>query len=157
MDQGHTDVYASMELLRGAKGNALSVFGYRGKLAAFVAQPSIDYTRVAVFANAYGARTKGVLGLLWGTDETDGERALGTQGGFLLGEVQLADRWAGYARYDYASREALVGDAVITDGPTVGVSFWAQTQVRLTLESQFVKSAGTPRDRSAIAELMWAF
>jgi hypothetical protein len=37
------------------------------------------------------------------------------------------------------------------------VSFWAQTQVRLTLEAQFLKSTGASRDRSAIAELMWAF
>jgi len=37
------------------------------------------------------------------------------------------------------------------------VSFWAQTQVRLTLESQFLKATGASRDRSAIAELMWAF
>ena len=66
-------------------------------------------------------------------------------------------RWAAHARYDYANREALVGDAEITDGPTVGLSFWAQTQVRLTLESQFLKTSGGPRDRTAIAELMWAF
>jgi mannose-1-phosphate guanylyltransferase len=42
-------------------------------------------------------------------------------------------------------------------GRPMGVSFWAQTQVRLTLESQFLKSTGTSRDRSAIAEFMWAF
>jgi len=140
-----------------ARRAAVSGFGYRGEIAASPGQPSIDYQRVALFANAYGPRTKGVLGLLWGRDRPAGDKSLGTSGGFLLGEVLLAERWAGYARYDYANREAPVGDAETTDGPTIGVSFWAQTQVRLTLESQFLKSTGTSRDRSAIAELMWAF
>jgi hypothetical protein len=153
----HTDVYASAEYLIGKKGNAVSGFGYKGEIAASPGQPSIDYERVALFANGYGPRTKGVLGLLWGRDRPAGGKSLGTAGGFLLGEVLLAERWAGYVRYDYVNREALVGDAETTDGPTIGVSFWAQTQVRLTLESQFLKSTSTSRDRSAIAELMWAF
>jgi hypothetical protein len=153
----HTDVYASAEYLIGEKGNALSGFGYKGAIAASPGQPSLDYERVALFANAYGPRTKGVLGVLWGRDKPAGDKSLDTKGGFLLGEVLLAERWAGYARYDYANREAPVGEAETTDGPTVGVSFWVQTQVRLTLESQFLKSSGTTRDRSAIAELMWAF
>jgi hypothetical protein len=153
----HTDVYASAEYILGVKGNAISGFGYRGKIDAAPGQPSLDYERVALFANAYGPRAKGVLGLLWGNDRPAGEKSLATKGGFLLGEVLLAERWAGYVRYDRASRDAPVGDAETTDGPTIGVSFWAQTQVRLTLESQFLKSTGTSRDRSAIAELMWAF
>ncbi len=153
----HTDVYASAEYLIGQKGNACSGFVYKGEIAASPGQPSIDYERVALFANVYGPRTKGVLGLLGGRDKPAGEKSLNITGGFLLGEVLLAERWAGYARYDYANREAPVGDAETTDGPTIGVSFWAQTQVRLTLESQFLKSIGTSRDRSAIAELMWAF
>ena len=153
----HTDVYASAEYLFGEKGNALSGFGYKGEIDASPGQPSLDYERVALFANAYGPRTKGVLGLLWGTDRPAGDKSLSTTGGFLLGELQLAERWAGYARYDWANREAPFGDADTTDGPTIGVSFWAQTQVRLTLESQFLKSTGTSRDRSATAELMWAF
>jgi hypothetical protein len=153
----HTDVYASAEYLIGKKGNAVSGFGYKGKIAASPGQSSLDYERVALFANVYAPRTKGVLGFLWGRDRPAGEKSLGTTGAFLLGEVLLAERWAGYARYDYANREAPVGDAETTNGPTLGVSFWAQTQVRLTLETQFLKTTGTSRDRSAIAELMWAF
>jgi len=152
----HTDVYASAEYLIGEKG-AFSGYGYVGKIASSAGQPAIDYERVALFANAYLPRTKGVLGFLWGRDKPAGDKALDTTGGFLLADVLLAERWAGYARYDYANREAPVGDAETTDGPTVGVSFWAQTQVRLTLESQFLQTTSTPRDRSAIVELMWAF
>jgi hypothetical protein len=152
----HTDVYASAEYLVGQKG-AFSAFGYKGGIAASPGQPSIDYGRVALFANVYVPRMKGVAGLLWGRDKPTGEESLDTAGGFLLGEVLLAERVAGYARYDYATRDASIGDAETTDGPTVGVSFWAQTQVRLTLESQFLKSTGLSRERSAIAELMWAF
>ncbi len=153
----HTDVYASAEYLVGEKGNAISGFGYKGNIVASPGQPALDYERVALFANAYGPKTKAVLGILWGRDKPVGERSLSTSGGFLLGEVLLSERWAGYARYDHASRDVPVGDAETTDGPTIGVSFWAQTQVRLTLESQFLKSTGTSRDRSAITELMWAF
>ena len=153
----HTDVYASAEYLFGKKGNAFSGFGYKGEIATSPGQPSIDYERVALFANAYGPRMKGVLGLLWGRDTPAGDESLDTAGGFLLAEVLLAERWAGYARYDYANREAPVGDAETTDGPTFGVSFWAQTQVQLTLESQFLKSTGTSRDGSAVGELLWAF
>jgi hypothetical protein len=155
--RSHTDVYASAEYLVGKKGNALSAFGYKGQIAAAPGQPALDFERVALFANAYGPRAKAVLGLLWGTDSPAGEKSLGTAGGFLLSEILLAERFAGYARYDYASRDIPVGDAETTDGPTIGVSFWVQTQVRLTLESQFLKSTGASRDRSALAEVMWAF
>ena len=127
------------------------------QIAAAPGQPSLDYNRVALFANACGPRAKGVLGLLWGTDKPAGAQSLATKGGFLLGEILLTERWAGYARYDYANREVPVGDAETTDRPTIGVSFWAQTQVRLTLESQFLRTTGSSRDRSAMAELMWAF
>lgn len=153
----HTDLYASAEYLIGKRGNAINGFGYRGKIEASPGQPTIDYDRVALFGNVYGPRMKGVVGLLWGADRPAGEKSLSTKGGFVLGEALLTERWAGYARYDYANREAPVGDAQNTDGPTIGVSYWAQTQVRLTFESQFLKSTGEPRDRSAIAELMWAF
>ena len=153
----HTDVYASAEYLLGEAGHAVSGFGYSGKLSGGPGQPAIEYDRIALFANLYAPRTKGVLGYLWGTDRADGESSLHTRGGFVLGEVLLTDRVSGYARYDHASKQAPVGQDVVTDGPTVGVSFWAQTQVRLTLESQFLKTTGTSRDRGAAAELMWAF
>jgi hypothetical protein len=153
---GHSDVYASAEYRIGEEG-AFSGFGYKGEIPASPGEPSIDYERVALFADVYLSGMKGVMGFLWGRDKPAGETSLDTAGGFLLGEVLLAERWAGYARYDYANREAPVGDAETTDGPTIGVSFWAQTQVRLTLESRFLKSTGTQRDRSAIAELLWAF
>jgi len=153
----HTDVYASAELLLGGGGNAVSGFGYRGVIAASPGLPSIDYERVAAFANVYGPKAKGVLGFLWGRDTPDGESSLESAGGFLLGEILLAEQWAGFARYDYASRDAAIGDDEITDGPALGVSFWAQTQVRLTLEAQFLKSTGVDRDRSAVAQMMWAF
>ena len=153
----HTDVYGSAEFLIGKKGNAISVFGYKGKIESSPGELSVDYERIAFFGNVYASHLKGVLGLLTGTDRPDGESSLTTKGWFLLGEALLADRWAGYARYDYATRDAPVGDAEATDGPTLGASFWAQSQVRLTLETQFLKTTGSSRDQSAVAELMWAF
>jgi hypothetical protein len=47
---GHTDLYASAEYLVGEKGNALSGFGYRGKIEAAPGQASLDYDRLALFA-----------------------------------------------------------------------------------------------------------
>lgn len=67
------------------------------------------------------------------------------KGGFLLGEYLLTDQWAANGRYDDARRENPTGDAEITDGRTLGVTCWAPTQVRLTLESQFQKTSGVPR------------
>lgn len=156
-NSSHTDVYASAEFIIGEAGNAVSVFGYKGKIDDSI-EPSIDYERVALFGNVYGVdKAKGVLGFLWGRDTPDREDSLDSVGGFLLGEYLLAEHWAGYARYDYAKRDAPVGDAETTEGPTVGVSLWAQTQVRVTLESQFLKTTGASRDGSAVAELLWAF
>jgi hypothetical protein len=93
----------------------------------------------------------------WGKDSPDVGDSLDSSGGFLLGEYLLAERWAGYARYDYAKRDVPASDSETEDGPTVGVTFWAQTQIRLTLESQFLKTTGTSRDGSAVAELLWVF
>ena len=153
----HTDFYGSAEYLVGEKGNALSVFGYRGEIPSSATEPVLDFDRVAVFANVYAPRAKGVLGLLWGSDRPAGESSLLSKGGFLLGEFLLADRWVGYGRYDYARRGLPAGDAETTDGPTLGVSFWAQTQVRLTLEAQFLKTADLAREQGAMAEILWAF
>lgn len=155
--ESHTDIYGSAEYLVGAKGNALSVFGYRGVIPSSATDQVLDFDRVAVFANVYAPRAKGVLGLLWGSDRPAGESALLSKGGFLLGEFLLADRWAGYGRYDYARRELPIGDDETTDGPTFGLSFWAQTQVRLTLETQFLKTADLSREQGAMAEILWAF
>jgi hypothetical protein len=156
-DDARTDVYASAERLFGAAGNAVSGLGYLGSIAATPASPSIEYRRLLLFANAYGARTKGVLGLLVGNDTPEGGDALATTGGFLLGEAAFTDRWAGYARYDHADRELANGDHETTSGPTLGVSHWVQTQVRLTLETQFLKATGATRDASAALQLLWAF
>ena len=157
MGASHTDVYASTEYLIGEQGNSVSGFGYKGTISASPGQPAVGYDRVALFANVYRPRAKGVLGLLWGNDRPTGGQSLGSAGGFLLGEVLLAERWATYARYDWANRDTPVGKDESTDGPTLGVSFWAQTQVRLSIETQFLQSTGAARDRSATAELMWAF
>ena len=155
--ESHTDVYASAEYLVGDKGNAISVFGYRGEIPSSPSQVPVEFERGAFFANVYAAKAKGVAGLLWGSDRAAGSPSLSTNGGFLLGEYLPADQWAAYGRYDYARSEVPTGDAETTDGPTLGVSFWAQTQVRLTFETQFLKHADLSRDRTAMVEVMWVF
>ena len=153
----HTDVYASAEVLIGKQGDAVSAFGYKGSAIAVPGQPALDFQRAMVFANAYGPREKAVLGLLWGTDSPEGEKHLGISGGFLLGEYLFTDRWAGYARYDRSRREVAGADPEVTDGPTFGVSCWAQTHVRITLETRFLKAPAGSDDRSLMAEFLWVF
>ncbi|MGE5179544.1 MAG: hypothetical protein ACM3PF_10650 [Bacteroidota bacterium] len=152
-----TDLYASAEVLAGKQGNAVSIFGYHGKLTPAPGEAVVKFERIALFANAYAPRAKGILGLLWGRDrpEDDGSRI--GRGAFLLGEFLPTERWAGYARYDLARGEIPAGGHETTDGPTLGISFWAQTQVRLTLEARLLKQTGAPRDRTATAEFLWAF
>lgn len=152
-----TDVYASAEYLLGGGGNAIGGLGYFGSLAATPSAPSLEYQRVLLLANVYGPRAKGVLGVLWGSDTPEGGDALASAGGFGLGEYQFDERWAGYVRYDHADREEPVGANTVTSGPTLGVSRWMQTQVRLTLETQFLKSTGSERDMTAAVQLLWAF
>ena len=97
------------------------MFGYKGKIECSPGDLSVDYERIAFFGSVYASPLKGVLGLLTGTDTLDGEFSLKSKGWFLLGEALLADRWAGYARYDYANRDAPAGDAEATDGPVCSI------------------------------------
>ena len=152
-----TDVYASAEYLLSGTGNAISGLGYFGSVAATPSAPSLSYQRVLLLANAYGPRAKGLLGVLWGSDRPAGGDALASAGGFALGEFRFDDRWAGYARYDHADREQPSGANLVTSGPALGVSRWMQTQVRLALETQFLKNTGAPRDMNAVVQLLWAF
>jgi hypothetical protein len=150
-------LYASAELLFGKQHDALSVFGYKGQLIAPPGQAPVDFERAMVFANLYGAREKAVLGALWGSDSPPDQDRLHVAGVFALGEFLFNDRWAGYARYDRIRRDIPAADAETTDGPTLGITFWAQTQVRLTLESRFLHSTNAATDRSAVAEVLWVF
>ena len=155
--ESHTDLYGSAEYLVGEGGDAVSLFGYRGQIAASAIEPVLDFSRVAAFANLYAPRAKGVLGVLWGSDSPIAGPSLASKGAFLLGEFLLTDQWAAYGRYDYLRHEVPAGEAEATDGPTVGMSFWAHTQIRLTLEAQFLKTAELARERGATAEVLWAF
>jgi len=87
---------------------------------------------------------KGVLGLLWGGTRRPGTNPWTPRAGSCSRRSCLQSDGPDIARYDYANREAPVGDAETTDGPTLGVSFWAQTQVQLTLESQFLNRPVRP-------------
>jgi len=152
----HVDLYSGAELLLGESTGSLSAFGYLGKTAR-MGESARDFLRLGLLADAYVRKTKLDLGFIWGEDDRASGSSLRSSGGFVLAEQLLTERWAAYGRCDYFKQDVADEDDRTTDGPAIGLSFWAQTQVRLTLESQFLKSTGMSRDRSAIAELMWAF
>ena len=153
----HTDLYGSAELELNSQGNSVGVFDYHGQIPATSSSEMVRYERTAFFANLYRPSLKGVVGLLMGRDRVEGEPTTKSTGAFVLGEFLLSNRVAAYGRYDQLRREQVVGDDQVTDGPTLGLSYWAQTQVRLTFEARFLKDTGSDRDRSASAELMWVF
>jgi len=152
----HTDFYASAEYIVNQAGSAISAFGYFGKIPGSTGQ-EVDYDRAALFANFYLPRTKALVGGLWGKDKPTGLPDFTSKGAFAQAEFLMAERWAAYGRYDYASREVPGESDVKTDGPTIGLTFWAQTQIRLTAEAQFLKETGSERNRSGVAEILWAF
>lgn len=153
----HTDLFASAECLVGSRGDAVSALGYFGKLPANGGGPEVSYQRAMLFADLYAGAAKGVAGALWARDKATDEDALITRGGFLLAEALVGDRWSLYGRMDYVHREIPAADAETTAGPAFGLSWWADTEAVVTVESQFLKTTGAERARVAEAALRWIF
>jgi hypothetical protein len=152
----HVDLYSSAELLLGKSGSAISAFGYLGR-AGRLGEPTRSFQRLGVFADVYSRMTKVDLGFVWGGDDQAHGPSLRATGGFVLAEELLSAQWTAYGRYDYLEQDMAGGGDKTTDGPTIGLSFWAQTQVRIALEGQFLKATGSTRDRAVAAELLWLF
>jgi hypothetical protein len=152
----HVDLYSSAEVLLGKSGSSLSAFGYLGKTAR-LGEPARSFQRLGLLTDVYVRMTKLDLGFVWGEDDQASGPSLRSTGGFVLAEELLAEQWAVYGRYDYLKQDVADDAAKTTDGLAIGLSFWAQTQVRITLEGQFLKATGSPRDRTAAAELLWVF
>jgi hypothetical protein len=152
----HVDLYSSAEILLGKSGSSVSAFGYLGKIAR-PDEAAQSFQRLGLLGDAYIQKTKLDLAFIWGGDDQLSGPSLHSTGGFVLAEQLLAERWAAYGRYDYFKQDLTEQDDMTTDGPTVGLSFWAQTQVRITVEGQFLKAMGADRDRTAAAEFLWLF
>ena len=155
--EDHTDIYASAERLFGTEGDSLTAYGYWGHAWLSPAAPKRAFHRVGVFANGYWPKTKGVAGYLTGKDKAEDGRSLDNNGYFLLAEHLFTAQWAGYARYDRFRRDLSTGSRETTSGPTLGVSWWPATEIRLTLETQFLKTTGQRRNRLLMTEFMWVF
>jgi hypothetical protein len=153
----HTDFYASAERLVGERGNSLTAYGYWGEASLAPGDSGGHFRRAGLFANVYGPHTKGIAGYLTGRDRAADGRELDNSGYFLLAEQLLSERWAAYGRYDHLKRDLAAGGSETIEGPTLGISWWAQTQTRLTLETQFLKTTGERRQRVLMAEWLWAF
>jgi len=157
-DVRHTDVYGSGEWLFGTSGNSLTIYGYSGKAFLSPSAPGQSFHRIGLFGNGYfGKKTKAVLGYMTGSDKDVNNLSLDNSGYFALGEQLLSDHWATYARYDWFKQDLSAGGSRTTEGPALGVSWWAATEIRLTLETQFLKRSGESRDQMLSTELLWVF
>jgi hypothetical protein len=153
----HNDFYGTAEWIFTKKGDSLTVYGYHGSAWLSPAASDRSFHRVGFFGNVYGHSTKATLGYLTGSDEDAVGRSLGNSGYFALVEQLLSDRWAAYGRYDQMRRDQSAGGTQTLSGPAIGVSWWAQTQVRLTFEGQFLSRTGGEHENRFMSELLWAF
>ncbi|MGA7617365.1 MAG: hypothetical protein WBX15_19545 [Thermoanaerobaculia bacterium] len=151
----HTDAYASAEYLIGKRGDSLTAYGYWGKATGLDAHDR-GFHRIGLFANAYAKSTKATAGYLTGSDDSVG-RSLDNWGYFVQAEQLLSEQWAAYVRYDRFRQDLAAGGARSIDGPSVGVSWWAQSQIRLTLEGRVLETSGERNNRMLMAEFMWVF
>ena len=153
--EANTDIYASAEYLLGKNDTSITLYGYNGHAWLSPVATKQGFHRIGVFGNAYWPKTKAVAGYLVGSDKDASNHSLDSSGYFLLGEQLLSERWSAYARYDHMRQDLAAGGSQSTWGPTLGVSWWAQTQVRLTLEAQLLKTTGQQENGLLMAELMW--
>jgi hypothetical protein len=160
----HTDVYASAETNLGSSGNSLTAYGYLGHAWLSPEATNSQFHRLGLFANLYlgahrldgfNAPTKAVLGVLTGKDKDANGKRLGNTGYFALAERQVSERLAAYARYDNVRLDLSDGGSVRQDGPTLGITYWPATEVRLTAEGQSLKTKGQSRDNRLAIEFLW--
>lgn len=153
----HTDYYASADYLFTPEGDSVTLFGYWGSAWLSDAAPSRSFHRIGAFGNVYLPQIKLTGGYLTGTDEAADGRNLDAPGFFLQAEGLISDRWAAYGRYDWFRRDLAAGGSQRISGPTAGVTWWAETQVRLTLEGQLLSVTGSPQQRTLMSEFYWIF
>jgi len=152
----HTDVYGTAEYLFGKNRDSVALYGYLGEtdLAPGV-QRSFD--RIGLFTNLYLPQTKIALGYVGGKDRSADGFDLNTSGLFVLGERLLNDKWSVYARYDRVRQDFSAGGSGTADGPTIGVSWWPATPIKLSLEGQILNVTDQDQVRTVTADLLWIF
>lgn len=155
--ENHTDFYGSAEWIFTPEGDGLAIYGYSGKAWLSPAAPDRSFHRIGLFGNLYPRNTKITLGYMTGSDDDAVGQSLDNHGYFALAEYLLSDRWAAYARYDNLKRDLSAGGTQTISGPAIGVSWWAQTQVRLTFEGQFLSITDQKANNTFMMEFMWAF
>lgn len=151
------DFYASADYLFGKSSNSLTGYGYWGS-AELAPDSGNDFHRVGVITNVYvGSKTKAIAGYLTGEDKTLDNRTLKDSGYFFMAEYLFSEPWAAYARYDHFKQDLDAGGAQTISGPAVGVTWWVQSQIRLTTEAQFISTTDQPNTNSLTTEFLWAF
>lgn len=157
--QNHTDLYASAERSLDARGDSLTAYGYWGHAWLTPTATNQAFNRLGLFGNYanYQIGLKVIAGYMAGNDNAADGRSLHNSGFFLLGEHLVTDRWAVYGRYDRLRQDLDAGGAQTIDGPTLGASYWASSEVWLTLETQSLRTTNQPSTRGAMLEFSWIF
>jgi len=154
----NTDVYASTQWLIGDKGDGLTGYGYWGHASlGLPAADDLSFHRLGLFGTYYNPKQTLKLnaGYMTGEDSIV-DASLDSDGYYLLAEYLLSDRWAIYGRYDHLEQDQPGGGSETSKGPALGVSWWAATQVRVTVEGQLL-DAGDEDQNQLLMEFMWIF
>jgi len=150
----HTDIYATADYLIGQTNDLITLYGYFGKASL---EEEESFHRIGAFVNLYFTDSKAVLGYLRGSDDTVEGPALDNSGYFLLLEHLLSESLSAYARYDHFQRDLFDDGTESTNGPTMGIHWWAQSQVWVVTEAQFLHVMGEPAGQTLTLGVTWAF
>jgi hypothetical protein len=155
--EANTDIYASADWLLSQAGNGVTGYGYWGHSTLAPGADDLSFHRLGLFGTYYTPlqRNKLNAGYLTGEDDIPGG-TLDSSGYYLLAEHLLSARWAVYGRYDRLRQDQPGGGTQTFHGPTLGLSWWVQTQVRVTLEGQLL-DAGDEDQHQFLMEFMWIF
>lgn len=155
--ENNIDLSASAEWFPGFLDSSITAYGYWGHAWLSPDATRNPFHRVGGFFNIYGPQTKGTLGYLAGSDRSINGGDLDTSGGFALVEQLVNDQWSAYLRYDWFRQDLDDGDSRRISGPTVGTSYWAATQLWLTMELQWVNTSDERPTNLFATQLTWAF
>lgn len=151
------DLSVNAEYFPGFLNSSISLYGYWGHTWLSPNVTSSPFHRAGAFFNIYGPQVKSTLGYIGGNDEAINDRNLNTGGGFALVEYLVDDYWSTYFRYDWFRQNLDAEGSRKISGPVFGASYWAATQIWLTVELQFLDISDQRSNNIVTTELNWAF
>ncbi len=155
--ENHIDLCADAAWFTGFMNSSITAYGYWGHAWLSPAAADNPFHRGGAFFTIYSPRTKSTIGFLTGSDKAINGASLGSSGGFGLLEYLIDDQWSAYFRYDWLRQNLDTGGNQKTWGPVIGLSYWAATQVWLTMEYQSINVTQQRATNILTVQLNWAF